>query len=128
MPYVYSTITNSTFYTQYRKTNANALGVIEKKVLIKGGHGVAVPKTIMTPWGVPTEVSDADLEFLLQNEAFQRHMKAGFITVDKKEVKAEKKAVDMNLKDGSQPLTPKDFDKSQNSDENTKIYKTKKIE
>ncbi len=128
MPYVYSTITNSTTYCEYRKTAPESLGVIQKKVIIQGGHGVAIPKTIMTPRGVPTEVSDADLEFLLQNSAFQRHMKAGFVSVDKKEVKPEKKITDMNLKDGSQPLTPKDFDKSENSDENTKIYKTKKIE
>lgn len=123
--YVYSTATCSTFYCAYQKTNEKDLGRISKKVEIKGGHGVATQKTCITPRGVVTVVSDEDLDFLMQNKSFQRHIKAGFITVDKKEVAPEKKAKDMEDKDGSAPITPKDFVESDSSTSDTKIYKKK---
>ncbi len=70
-------------------------------------------------------VSDEDLEFLMKNDSFIKHMKAGFLTIDKKEVAPEKKAKDMAQKDGSAPLTPADFAAGENSSTETKVYKKK---
>jgi hypothetical protein len=110
---------------------ANDINVIKKwpdgtlmKVTIQGGHGVS-DKHMFTPKGVVTKVSDRDLELLLENKSFQRHMDRGFITYDKKNVSAEKKAKDMAEKDGSSPLTPKDFVESENSTFDNKVYKKK---
>lgn len=133
MPYVYSTITSPTTYCDYGPPNKNAgHAEIKHKVTIKGGHGLAVMvrgpivgKTY-TPIGVVTEVTDEELAFLEQNTAFQRHVKAGFLIVDNRKRDPEKYVNDMNPKDGSAPLTPKDFEQSEHSTDDTKIFKAKK--
>ena len=125
MNYVYSTATCSSLYCFHKKTSDKDLAVIEHQIEIKGGHGVATPKHCITPRGVVTPVSDSDLELLMQNDSFIKHMKAGFLTVDKKEVAPEKKIKDMAQKDGSAPLTPSDFVSGENSSSDTKVYKRK---
>jgi|SRR5271165_5349357 len=135
MPYVYSTATCAGTYVDYGPTEPNSKqhAVARRKVTIHGGHGVAHPTRgpiqghIHTPRGVVTEVSDEDLEFLMQDKNFQRHMAAGFMRVEKKKYETEKMAADMAEKDGSAPLTPKDFEKSENSEPGSDIYKKKEI-
>ncbi len=129
MPYVYSTATCAGTYVEYQKSppiseNKSSPGYNRalRKVTINGGHGVAT-KHLFTPKGVVTQVSDDDLEFLLKNSSFQRHVAAGFLTYDKKKVEPEKKVQNMALKDGSAPLTPEDFEKGENSDDTTKVFK-----
>lgn len=132
MPYVYSTSTCSTAYVKYAPPSSNesnnrsadGFNRIVKKVIINGGNGVAT-KHLVTPIGSVTFVSDDDLEFLLQNESFQRHIKEGFITYDKKKVDPEKKVKNMKDRDGSFPLTPKNFEKGQNDSDDLRIYKGK---
>jgi hypothetical protein len=130
MPYVYSTATNSSYYCAYDSTPGSP-SVLKKKVEIRGGHNLnaahnaAQKNNIYTPYGVRTEVSDADLEFLLGNPTFNRHVKLGFLSVDNKKVSPEKKARDMEQKDGSAPLTPKDFDTGASSDSGLKTYAKK---
>jgi len=80
-------------------------------------------KHLFTPKGVVTQVSDDDLEFLLQNKSFQRHMKAGFLTYDKKKIEPERKSANMAQKDGSAPMTPKDFEPGDLGDESTPTFK-----
>ncbi len=125
MNYVYSTATCGTFYCFYKNNSEKDLGIVAHKVEIKGGHGVSTPKTCITPRGVVTIVSDEDMEFLLKNDSFLKHVKKGFISYDKKEVNPEKKAKDMAEKDGSAPLTPSDFATGENSSTETKVYKKK---
>ncbi len=132
--YVYSTATCSGTYVEY-ETGTSArkdIGVPKKrpdgtpiKITINGGHGVA-NKHFVTPKGVVTIVSDADMDILLQNDSFVRHMKAGFITYDKKHVDPAKKAESMARRDGSAPLTPADFSEGENSTKDTPLYKAKK--
>jgi hypothetical protein len=130
MQYVYSTATCSTVYAQYEppisgKDNdgsSDGFNKIVKKVTIQGGNGVAT-KHLFTPFGVMTPVSDDEMEFLLKDKNFQRHVKNGFISYDKKKVDPEKKAKNMKDKDGSFPLTPKDFEKGQNDSDDLRIYK-----
>lgn len=129
MPYVYSTATCSGTYVEYKPDNDKGHGhsVPLKQVTINGGHGVAT-KHLVTPKGVVTKVTDEELEFLLKNQAFQRHMKAGFMSYDNKKVEPEKKAESMNLKgDNSAPLTPADFQEGKHSDPESRmnIYKGK---
>ena len=131
MHYVYSTITCDTSYPEYVDNTNKDLGVIKKRpdgkpmtVIINGGHGVA-NKHMFTPRGVVTRVSDEDMEYLKANVNFKRHVAAGFITFEKKEVDVEKRAESMNDKDGSAPLTPKDFQEGENSTKDTKVYKKK---
>lgn len=106
--HVYSTMTAPVSYATYVPGGAD-LPVVEKKVLINGGAGVVDKKSLHTPRGVVTTISDEDLQHLLKNEVFKVHQKNGFITVSAAEENADKVAVDMVSRDESSPLTPEDF-------------------
>lgn len=129
MHYVYSTASCSTAFVKYKdkpepEKRRNSIGHNEilKKVIIKGGHGIS-DKHFFTPFGVVTQVSDEDMDFLLQNESFKRAVNLGFMSYDKKRIDPEKKARNMEIKDGSSPLTPKDFEKGENDSDDLRIYK-----
>jgi hypothetical protein len=129
--YVYSTATNSGTYVEYEQNSGHDISLPKKwpngkpmQVTIKGGHGVA-NKHFFTPKGVVTSVTDDEMEMLLNNPAFKRHMDRGFITYDKKNIAPEKKAANMADKDGSAPLTPSDYVESENSEPGNRIYKLK---
>jgi len=124
MFYVYSTLTSTNIFPHYAPGSSKDLPVILKKIVINGGHGIAT-KQLFTPKGVMTQISDEDMEFLQQDFAFQQHLKSGHITFEKKKVDVEKRADNMTQKDGSSPLTPEDFEESDNSTASNKVYKTK---
>lgn len=130
MHYVYSTSTCSGTYCLYAPANSSGgHAIIKKKVTIQGGHKVATPYkglnniAVHTPNGVLTPVSDEDMEFLLQNKSFLRHVAAGHLSYDKKKVDTEVKVKNMTQEDASSPLTPAHFDKGENSNEDSPIYK-----
>ena len=121
MPYVYSTATAGDSYVKYKySADGKSLPIAVKTVTIRGGHGVS-DKNFVTPRGVVTEVSQEDLDFLLSDPNFMEHVKAGFMSYDKKKVDPEKKIKNMAKKDGSAPLTPADFEEGKMED--SKIYK-----
>lgn len=130
MNYVYSTATCPISYVKYKPTPkqegseraSKGHNQILKKVTINGGHGIN-NKYMITPKGVVTQVSDEDMEFLLQDKNFLRHQKAGFMSFDKKKIEPEKKAANMAEKDGSSPLTQHDFEKGENDDGDVRVYK-----
>lgn len=129
MPYVYSTCTASCDYVEYKPLPPGAKDMphneVVRRVHIKGGHGVP-NKHLHTPRGVVTEVSDKDLEFLLNDPNFQRHMAAGHISYEKtKKVDPEKKVETMTQKDGSALLTPEDLQKEVEKDAEVKTFKSK---
>lgn len=130
--YVYSTATNSITYVEYENNASNELSIPKKwpngnpmKVTIQGGHGVSIPKTFVTPKGIVTSVNDDEMEMLLQNPSFKRHLDRGFMTYDKKKLSTEKKAANMEDKDRSAQITPSDYVKSENSTDGNVIYKMK---
>lgn len=135
MHYVYSTCANSGTYCDYGNLTSDDKNrghhVAIKKVTIMGGNGVARQQKssgfggIYTPKGVVTEVSDEDMEFLLKNECFKRHVAAGHISYDKRKMEPEKKIKDMNPRDGSAPISSASFDESENSTSDSRIYKKK---
>lgn len=125
MYYVYSTLTCDNLFAVYENNNNKDLSVIKKYITIKGGHGIA-SKHLITPKGVITHVNDTDMEILQQDYHFQEQVKHGFIRFEKKEIETVKAIESMAQKDGSAPLTPKDFEESEKSSEAGKIYKTKK--
>lgn len=107
MPTIYSTLTEPQQYTKYE--SAGDTHRVIASVRINGGHGKADHKTLLTPLGVATEVTDEQYEMLKENKAFQRHVERGFITVTGKKEDAEKVAADMTSSDGSAQLTEADF-------------------
>lgn len=107
MPYITSTATCGTDYTLYRKNEAG-LNVPVKTISIKGGANCA-NKLYVTPEAVATKVSDEELEILMQNPEFKRHLENGFLKVTK--VMKEENNKGMQAEDKSAPMTPKKYTK-----------------
>lgn len=127
MPFIYSTLTCSNSFAVYApKPDPRSLSRIVKKIEIHGGHGMKNPKALDTPMGVVTKVTDEELELLQGLSSFKRQVAAGYIVVDNKKTDPAKKAADMNPKDASAPMTPKDFDTAKDSTEEAPIYSKKK--
>lgn len=80
-------------------------GVNFGNVAIKGGAGVADRRTLVTPQGVVTKVTDSQLEQLQQNETFQRFVKNGVLTVSKHSGDADKVASSMEQNNASKQKT-----------------------
>ena len=94
------------------ETTPNGLKKAKKSVIIKGGANVLDRKTMTTPNGVLTEITDEEYEILKECPAFQRHLDKGFVEVVKEEKKArETSKKKSDKKDGSAQLTPEDFKK-----------------
>ena len=93
-------------------TAPNGQKTVKKTILIKGGANVMDKKTMTTPKGVVTEVSEEDWKELENHVAFKRHLERGFMEVMKEEKKARKRAeTKSDKKDGGAQLTPEDFEK-----------------
>lgn len=110
MPTICSTMTGAVTYTDW-KISPGGLSIAGKQITIKGGANVADRKTIITPRGVGTHVSDEDLAFLENDPVFQFHKKGGFISVDAvSDLRdADLAASDMEGRDDSAPDVEQDF-------------------
>jgi hypothetical protein len=110
MPLIFSTMTGSVTYTDW-KLSPGGLSIAGQQVTIKGGANVADRKTIITPRGVGTQVSDKELAFLENDPTFKMHKQNGFITIDSvADIRdADLAASDMEGRDDSAPDTPNDF-------------------
>lgn len=90
-----------------------------RSVTIFGGAGIMDPKTLVTPEGVATEVSDEALEWLEKQPKFIKGVNAGVFrvikgaksrTVDADEVATSGKMIS-NEEIPGRPLTPQDIEK-----------------
>ena len=106
--YIYSTLSCNRIYGSWDKGAAD-LPIKGPQVHIKGGANVADGHFI-TPKGVCTTITENDLAICQKDPVFLRHVKRGFIKVEKREEKAEKVASDMESRDASAPLTPGDYE------------------
>lgn len=108
--YVYSTLTADNIYAVYEKGGGD-LPRRKAQVLIKGGSNIA-DRRLVTPRGVATEVSQADLDLLLANKSFLKHVERGFITFSEHREDPEKVVATEGLetRDASAPLEPGDFE------------------
>ena len=112
MPYVISSLSRDNTFAVYEKKSGNVL-VIKKSILIKGGAHVADKKTLVTPNGVPTEVSKEDLEILKENYAFKKFLERGFMKIMESgsKFKAQDESEKMTEKDASAQITKEDYKK-----------------
>lgn len=108
MPYIYSTLSADMAYTNHQAGGAD-MPVALPPVFIKGGAGVANDR-LVTPRGVLTTVTDADLAYLRANQIFALHEANGFVYVsEKKKGDPDKVAADMTGRDKSAPIVPQDL-------------------
>lgn len=89
------------------KTGVDAQG----SVVINGGAGVINKKTMETPKGVITEVSEEDLKFLKTQVLFNEKVKNGSYEIVESEKKA-KESSKKGKKDKGAQLTAKDFEEA----------------
>lgn len=105
--FIYSTLSCNQVYPLWKKLEN---GMLERvtEVRIAGGANVA-NKNLITPKGLVTEVTDEQLELLMNDHTFKRQMAGGFLKVETVEANPNKVALDMKPKDISAPITPDDF-------------------
>lgn len=108
MPFVLSKLANTQVYTKYAKGIDN-VNIPVEQVEIKGGADIT-DKNLVTPQGVITKVTDAQLEILKENKDFQKHLENGHINYFNHTPNVEKQTEKME-KDKSAPLTPEHYKK-----------------
>jgi hypothetical protein len=107
--HVFSTLSANTEYADW--VTQPGVSSIEKKVLVRGGAGVATQgngANIYTPQGVRTEVSDEDAEFLANHGIFKFHQERGHVKIENIAKDADKVAQKMDTDAGGKPKTPAD--------------------
>lgn len=111
MPYVYSTLTADQNYTLYpADADPRQIPKALQTVFIAGGANVVDNHSMVTPRGVVTEVSDEQMKVLEKIPAFDKHRKAGFISIDKIMNAPDEVAKDMTPQDESSQLVDDDFE------------------
>jgi hypothetical protein len=104
--FVFSTLSNDNAYSNYSEAPNGGQPVPVETVTIKGGSNV-IGKHFITPHGVMTEVTEAQMDILNSNFLFKQHLKSGHIVVrDTKSDPEKVVAKEMEKVDGSAPVTP----------------------
>ena len=106
--FIYSTITAQQNYAVFTSTEGGG-SVKVRDIFINGGHGLTNRHGELLT-GAVTEVDDETLSVLRQNPTFLAHVKDGWLLVDTKKKEVEVAISDLNLRDGSSPITQPDMD------------------
>lgn len=94
------------------KKQGNGSLKIVKRIHINGGANVADRKTLLTPAGVVTELTDEDYEMLIASDFYKRQNAAGFLRpVETKAEAEEPTKKGMNKRDKSAQKTQADYEK-----------------
>ena len=105
--YIHSTASQDMTYRIYAEGRSQNQATPIKDIVIKGRANVVDPKTLVTPNGAVTEISDADLELLKKNKHFQRHVTHGFMKVITNQSEFNKEG--LNPRDGSAQLQDDEY-------------------
>lgn len=109
MSFVTSKLAAPVNYTFY-ELGANKINRAVDTITINGGADVINKKTLDTPSGVVTELTDEQLDKLKTHPVFKEHLQNGYITIVSTEKEAKKVEADLK-EDNSKQLTPKDYTK-----------------
>lgn len=110
MPYIYSSLSCDHDFISYDKHPRVATA--KAGVTIKGKANVQNNKTLETPRGVATHVTDGELELLRTILSFNDMVKDGYLVIDEKAVHgadADERGASMP-KDNSKQDTAKDYE------------------
>ena len=92
----------------------------KRTIHINGGSDVINKRTLITPRGVVTEVTEKDIEDLKKDPLFIFHLNNGFLEISGTEKEANKAEKDLE-KDKSAQITPDDYE---NGNEKKEIRKS----
>lgn len=88
---------------------------VTKRININGGANVGDKRTLLTPHGVVTELSDEDYKLLIETEWYKRMEKRGFVRpVETKDEAEDPSKKGMTDKDKSAQVTKDDYKKTGN--------------
>lgn len=108
MPFVVSGLASGTEYTTY-ETVAGGKMVPVGSIHVNGGAGVADRRTLVTPRGVVTSVTEEEAARLKTDPVFQIHEKNGLVTILNRDPRdADKAARDFD-RDKSAQVTDADY-------------------
>lgn len=122
--YVFSTLAADVSYTGYAKQENDNVPQVQMAVVVKGGAGVANKRTLITPRGVVTEVTEEEAIFLAGHPVFQIHLKNGFVQISDAKADGDDAAADMTGRDESAPLVDEDFSDNDAQPQGNKSGKT----
>ena len=109
MSFITSRLATSVNYTFYTK-GANNINVVTDTITVKGGADVINKKSLETPQGVVTELTDEQIDKLKSHPVFKQHLEGGYVAIVAT-VKEAKKVEDVLKEYKSKQLTPKDYTK-----------------
>lgn len=124
--YIFSTLSAAVSYTGYAEPKGDNLPQVQMSVVINGGAGVANKRTLETPRGVVTEVTEEEAKFLAAQPVFALHVQNGFIQVSEAKADGDDAAADMTGRDESAPLVDEDFSETDAQPQGNKNGKTAK--
>ena len=107
--YVFSTLTANQKYPTWTKVHGRDLPNMESYVLIRGGANLP-PKTLVTPKGVMTKITDEQYGRLRESPGFKQHLENGFLSVEDAPHDVDDVVSGLKEKDTSAPMVPKDFE------------------
>lgn len=107
--FITSKLSSPVTYAFYQKSPSGINNIVDK-ITINGGADVINKRSLETPSGVVTELTDEQIEKLKSHPVFSEHLKNGYVAILGNEKEAKK--ADTELKeDNSKQLTPKDYAK-----------------
>lgn len=104
---VFSTLTTDVRFVKYSEHRTNTVPRALFSVVIKGGANNPIRKTLVTPRGVATVLSDKEMEMLIANKKFQGMVDKGFMSIGSDPSDADRAAAHMEPKDSIAPKTEK---------------------
>ena len=116
--YIFSTLTNDQVYANYKlPVGSRQQRLVAEKInskngiFIEGGANLRkiADRSIVTPKGVMTKVSQDEYKYLCRCAGFVDHFEGGYIAIEAKEHKATDVAKNMKAKDKSAQKTKGDF-------------------
>jgi len=109
MIYVTSKMAAGVTYAFYAQ-NDNRINIVTDEITINGGADVINKRSLETPSGVVTEITEEQYDKLKTHPLFRQHLENGALAVLGSEKEAKK--ADKDLKeDASRQLTPEDYSK-----------------
>ncbi len=108
--YVYSTLTDDMDYAVYSEGTKEKTARVQSTVRIAGGANRVNKRTLITPRGMMTPITDAEAKLLEENEVFKIHKANGYITIDTKQTDADNAAKNLTKKDKAAQKTAKEYE------------------
>ena len=107
---VLSTLTSAQDYVFYRKGGEEGVNQVVDIIHLNGNSNVA-DRNFVTPHGVVTTLTEAQVEKLRTHPVFKQHVDNGFVKIlmSEKKSETEKAKADLEPEDKSAPLTPKKY-------------------